>query len=165
LKAHRSDLAISANLEDRWSEGIARGNVGLALHRLGRLEDAASEWRQACGIFNDLGESETHGWALDGLGNTLHSLGRNEEAVTAYEQAIAALRTTADHWTQAQSAYSLASIWWDLKDYERAAPGFAQAARLAGEADLNVLSGIAWGFRLHAIRRLWWQRIRGRRRR
>jgi len=136
-----------------------RGHV---LQKLGRLDEAEREWREARGIFDDLGESENHGWVLDGLGDVLRGLGRDEEAVAAYERAIAVLGMTADRRTQAWATFSLASIWWDLRDYERAAPGFARAARLAWDANLNALCGVAWRLRALTILHLGWQRIRGR---
>jgi tetratricopeptide (TPR) repeat protein len=162
LEAHQRDLALTINLEDRRGEGIARGNVGLALRKLGRLDEAESEWREACGIFDNLGEPENHGWTLDGLGDVLHGLRRDEEAVTAYDQAIAVLRMTADRRMETWSTFSLACIWWDLRDWERAVPGLARAAKLAWEADLSRLCGVAWTLHALAVFRLWWQRIRSR---
>lgn len=61
----------------------ARCNLGVALERMGRLEEAEASYRQAELLAPGSANAKAY------LGNTLRRMGRNEEAIASYSQALA----------------------------------------------------------------------------
>jgi tetratricopeptide (TPR) repeat protein len=74
-------LAMAATLLPDDAE--AHGNLGNALHGLGRLEEAATSYARVLALRPDLAEAHSN------LGNTLRALGRLEDAAASYSRALA----------------------------------------------------------------------------
>src|ERR1700677_2802116 len=74
-------LAMAATLLPDDAE--AHGNLGNALHGLGRLDEAAASDARVLALRPDLAEAHSN------LGNTLRALGRLEDAAASYSRALA----------------------------------------------------------------------------
>ena len=86
LQTHRPELAadlIGQALAIDPQTGPNHANLGIALRRLGRLDEAAACYRRAIQL------SPNHAEAHNNLGNLLMRLGQMDEAVACYRQAIA----------------------------------------------------------------------------
>jgi tetratricopeptide (TPR) repeat protein len=158
--AHRRDLALSIENRDRHREGIARGNIGYTLHALIRFEEAAAAWREAAAVLEDIGELEDLGWTLDGLGGILLSLRQYEEAAATYERAIEILRQTPDRLTEISATSGVGITRFIQRRYDEAADAFGSAAKLADKAGEWGPAARLRGYRIGALIRFRWQRLR-----
>jgi tetratricopeptide (TPR) repeat protein len=111
---------------------MASNNLGNALQKSGRIEEAISQYIAALQIKPDYAE------AYNNLGHALHGLGRLEEAVTQYQEAIRLMPNLAG------AHHNLANALQELGRVEEAAAHYAEALRLEpGTAEAHNNLGMA----------------------
>jgi tetratricopeptide (TPR) repeat protein len=83
-----------------WSrtrcEGMALGNLGLALCKAGRFDEAITACQDAAAIYRETGDRHSEGIALNNLGIALREVRRFDETFTACQDAAAIFRETGD---------------------------------------------------------------------
>jgi tetratricopeptide (TPR) repeat protein len=77
---------------------MALNNLGPALRKVRRFEEAISAQQDAAAIFRETGDRHSEGLALVGLGLALVEVRRFEEAISACQDAVATFRETADRY-------------------------------------------------------------------
>ncbi|MFD3378353.1 MULTISPECIES: tetratricopeptide repeat protein [unclassified Streptomyces] len=82
--------------DDRYREGQALNNLGLALTEVRRFEEAIDAHTTAADIFRQTGDHYAAGEALDHLGIALTEVQRFEEAIDAHTAAADIFRQTGD---------------------------------------------------------------------
>ena len=70
-------------LGDAGNEAAALDNLGVALRRVRRFEEAITAHQDAAAIFRETGDRHGEGIALGNLGVALAAMRRFEEAITA----------------------------------------------------------------------------------
>lgn len=93
-------------------------NMGLALHAMGKFEEAVAHYERAITLTPDYPE------AYNNLGNSLKELGRFKEAALCYRQAI----TLKQDYPEAH--YNLGNVLKDMNKLEEAADSYGQALAL-----------------------------------
>ncbi len=87
ITAHQDAAAIFRETGDRHSEGMALGNLGLALRQVRRFDEAITAHQDAVAIFRETGDRHGEGMALGNLGLALREVRRFDEAITAHQDA------------------------------------------------------------------------------
>ncbi len=119
-------------------QAIAHSNLGTALQRLGRSQDALASYDRALRLQPDYAE------ALNNRGIALRSLGRVEEAVACYDRA---LRLRPDY---AEALGNRGNALQDLNRLEDALASYTQALRFAPN-DIETCNNL--GIVLRSLRR------------
>ncbi|WP_431683783.1 tetratricopeptide repeat protein [Kitasatospora sp. KL5] len=95
------------NLGDRYSEGSALTNLGVALMEVGRFDDAIDAHNRALAIYRDLGDRHGEGSALTNLGVALMEVGRFDDAIDAHNRALAIYRDLGDRHSEGSALTNL----------------------------------------------------------
>ncbi len=90
LQAVEGTISLFAEAGDRRRQAMALGNRAAALEALGRLEEAAADYRQAADLFAELDERELRATTLNALGAVLLKLQRPTDAALAAQAALEA---------------------------------------------------------------------------
>ena len=118
--AYRQSLALEVQQRHRAGEAKTLNELGTLYDDMGRLEEAATFYRQAADILTTLGNLINEGYVHNNLANTLLKLQRYDDARRAVQHAIACYEPfghVAKPWT----------AWGILHDLEQAI-GNSQAA-------------------------------------
>ncbi|MBO2445981.1 DUF3856 domain-containing protein [Actinomadura barringtoniae] len=86
---------------DQPNEATAWNNLGNALRRVGRGEEAITACETALDIFRELGYQHREAMAWNNLGLALRQVGRYEEAISACQTALDIYRRTGDRHREA----------------------------------------------------------------
>ena len=78
------------------AEGNALNNLGLALRKVRRFEEAITACEDAAAVYRRTGDRHWEGMTLNNRGVMLRQVGRFEEAITAHQDAAAIYRETGD---------------------------------------------------------------------
>jgi DNA-binding SARP family transcriptional activator len=89
-------LALLEHVPDEAARALVMDTMGLALHRLGRLDEAIDWHGQGARLHRALGEENTEAWSLTHLGDVYRDSGRPEEARSCWERALEILDRHAD---------------------------------------------------------------------
>lgn len=106
---------------DRFVEGIALGELGLAYARLQQLPKAIYYFERHLEIARELGNWQWEMEDCQNLGRARLELGENERALSIYEDALRVARQQGDRQWIINHSYSLASVYAALGDIQRAA--------------------------------------------
>lgn len=105
---------------DRANEASALHNIGVALWKLRRFEEAISAHMEAAAAFRESGDRHGEGLAMNGVGNILLDTRRFEEATRVYQNALAIFRETGDRENEGKSLFNLGSALATLRRFEDA---------------------------------------------
>ena len=89
-------LADLREIDDRWDEGDALGNLINAFRNLGEVQKAIDFFEQALAIAQEIGDRRMEGNALGNLGRAYADLGDMRQAIGYYQQALAISREIGD---------------------------------------------------------------------
>jgi tetratricopeptide (TPR) repeat protein len=92
----RIGLATAQRFEDQHRQAGALRNLGGALQRARRSEEAIVANQQAAAIYRELGDQRSEAMVLNNLGLALQAVRRFDEAITAHEQAAVIYRELSD---------------------------------------------------------------------
>ena len=81
---------------DRHGEGIALGDLGVALVAVRRFDEAITAHQDAIAIYRETGDRHREGRALNDLGLALEQVGKLDEAIYAHQDAASIYRQTKD---------------------------------------------------------------------
>ncbi|WP_442874385.1 tetratricopeptide repeat protein [Amycolatopsis sp. NBC_00438] len=87
ITTYEVGLTISRELGDRYGEGIALNNLGLALQEVRQFEEAITAYQQAGVMFRELGDRQGEGGACTNFGVLLREVRLFDEAITVFQQA------------------------------------------------------------------------------
>jgi tetratricopeptide (TPR) repeat protein len=130
-------LAAARRLGDRTAEGEALTNLGLALFRVRRLDEAVRAHQDAAVIFRGTGDRPGEGAARNNLGLALHGLDRNSEAIRAHQDAAAIFRETHDRLGEGKALNNLGLALHGLDRNSEAIRAHQDAAAILREAGYN----------------------------
>ena len=86
-RGRRAALEAAHRSGDRGSEAIAWNNLGIALRKAGRMEEAIEALTRARDLFQAAGDRQGEAGAWNNLGIALREAGRMEEAIDAHTRA------------------------------------------------------------------------------
>jgi len=85
-------LAIDEQLQSRWGEGYDQRNIGITLHRMGRLGEAGQHLEAAVRLSGEIGDAVNHTRALYALGDLRLSQDQLDGAQQLFTEALEASR-------------------------------------------------------------------------
>jgi tetratricopeptide (TPR) repeat protein len=128
-------LAIAEGSGDRFSIAVARENVGGALRRMGRLEEAAQHVEAAVNAYREHGARWELASALTGRGIIHRLAGRSAEAVKDLREAFRLCRELKERSILGWTAGMLAKALADVGEFGSAREVIGEAARVASTSD------------------------------
>ena len=143
LEALGEAASSFALLADVRGEGLARGNIGDALMRLGRDAEAASEYERALGLLD--GHPASQAVIRGNLGNLLRRRGDLEDAERAYLAALATSKELEDLRAIGITQANLASLYMDQGRLDDSEAAYADALALAVSQDDLRTEGLLRG--------------------
>ena len=120
-------------LHDQSYEARALTNLGNALRRVRRFEEAITAHQDAAAIFRETGDRRREGRALDNLSLALQEAGRFAEAITAHQDAAAIFRETGDRHSEAMALTNLGVALEEVRRFEEAITAHQDAAAIFRE--------------------------------
>lgn len=139
-------------LGDRYLEGMAQDNFGIALRYLRRLNDAIEAHQRALRIFRELGSPLGEGKAEYNLGNALLSARRFDVAVGAFESANTLLRASGAEHTAAMAQNGLGTVHLRTGRFSEALERISQAQDVFRSIGDTYLEAVATNNRGRAQR-------------
>ncbi|USQ89894.1 tetratricopeptide repeat protein (plasmid) [Streptomyces phaeoluteigriseus] len=130
ITAHTQAVDIHRELGDRYSEGMALHDLGVALQEARRFDDAITAHTQAVNIYRALGNRHGEGRALDSLGNALQEVRRFHEAITALTQAVDIYRALGNRHGEGRALDSLGVALQEVRSFDEAITAHNQAVDL-----------------------------------
>ena len=113
-------LVTSRDTGDRYSQGVALGNLGLCYEGLGEYRQAIDLLTQALAIDRDTGDRQGEGIDLGNLGLCYRRLGDYRRAMDLFTQALAAARDTGDRRGECNHLGNLGLCYEGLGEYRQA---------------------------------------------
>lgn len=113
-------VRLSRTSSDRFLEGIALGELGVAYDHLGQYAKAIEHHEQALVIHRQIGNVHGEGNTLGNLGNPYQNLGQYAKAIDYYEQALAIHRQIGDVEMEGTDLGNLGTAYQNLKQYAKA---------------------------------------------
>jgi len=130
-------LAIGRNaarsLGSELYEAIALTSTGIALHEMGRFEEAITAHRDAAAISRRAGDRYREGMAVTNLGASLRRAGRFDEAITAHQDAAAISREIGDRHREGMVLTNLGIALAEVGRLEEAITAHRDAAAISRE--------------------------------
>ncbi|MEU0119428.1 tetratricopeptide repeat protein [Streptomyces bobili] len=127
ITAHTQAVDIHRGLGDRYSEGMALHDLGLALQEARRFDDAITALTQAVNIYRALGNRHGEGRALNSLGNALQEVRSFHEAITALTQAVDIYRALGNRHGEGRALDSLGVALQEVRSFDEAITALTQA--------------------------------------
>lgn len=128
-------LAIAEGSGDRFSIAVARENVGGALRRMGRLEEAAQHVEAAVDAYREHGARWELASALTSRGIIHRHAGRTAEAVKDLREAYRLCRELKERSILGWTAGTLAKALADVGEFGSARALIGEAARVSSTSD------------------------------
>ncbi len=138
-------LSAAQRLGDGELEGSALTNLGVALEKLHRPEEAIAAHRDAVRLFRTIGDRDGEGDALNNLGLSLREEGRFEEAVTAHQDAATIYRETGNRDGEAGALNNLGLALKRMRCFDEAIASHEDAAAIYRETFDQHGEGMALG--------------------
>ena len=154
VATQRAVLPAAVAGDDARRQAYVRRDLGFALARLGRYDEACVEYTHALRLFTDLGDRTGAGRTHRDIGFVAWPQGREADALDHLRQALA-LSGTAGH--RAGRAYALNAVGmyhFLRSDYRRAVVSMGRAVREYQEIGDRVGEAVAWECLGHAHCRL-----------
>jgi CHAT domain-containing protein len=145
LQSWKQALVIYRQIKDRWGEGSALGNLGVAYHFLGNYVKAIAYHEQRLAIAREIQDRQGEGNALGNLGNTYHSLGNYAKAIAYHEQILAIVREIKDRQGEGNALGNLGLAYHFLGNYAKAIAYYEQSLAIAREIKDRLGEGNALG--------------------
>ncbi|WP_406061721.1 tetratricopeptide repeat protein [Streptomyces sp. NBC_01077] len=120
LANNESALAMARELGDRYSEGGALMELGLALQEVRRFDDAIDVHTQAIAIFREHSDRHGEGQALNNLGLAFHEVRLYDDAIQVLTEAAAIHRELGDRHGEGQALNNLGLALRELRRYDDA---------------------------------------------
>ena len=92
-----ASAAIFREVGDRHGEGMALGNLGVALAEARRFEEAIACYQQDIVICQETGDRYGEGQTLDNLARAYQEMQQDDRAAACWQDAAAAMRDVGDH--------------------------------------------------------------------
>ncbi|NMF59546.1 tetratricopeptide repeat protein [Pseudanabaena yagii GIHE-NHR1] len=145
FQSWRQALTIYREIKDRFGEGNALGNLGVAYRSLGKYDKAIEYQLQSLAIARELKDRLGEGNALGNLGNAYLSLGKYDKAIEFYLQDLAIARELKDRLGEGQSLGNLGNAYRNLGKYDKAIEYQLQRLMIARELKDRLGEGQALG--------------------
>jgi tetratricopeptide (TPR) repeat protein len=98
----RSDLELRRELQDRWGEAGALGNLGDMERQRGRSQHADQLFQQALDICRELNDRHGVGYYLIKLGTSARKRGQLDQAEKLFQEALVIMREEGDHQSEGE---------------------------------------------------------------
>ncbi|MBS1997687.1 MAG: CHAT domain-containing protein, partial [Cyanobacteria bacterium SZAS LIN-2] len=118
---------------DRRREGIWLGNMGVALSRLGKVDQAMEYIQEAIELAKTLNDEHSLAAHLDSMGDCLKAQGEPARASTVYEEALEIARRISDHLGERIYLSNLGKLKAEAGELTPAYEYFASACNLFDE--------------------------------
>ncbi|MFI5854259.1 tetratricopeptide repeat protein [Streptomyces parvulus] len=141
-----SALALDAcrALDDKGNESGAWNNMGGALERLYRHDEALTAYHKALGLAEKTQNTHNQAAAWNGTGNSLHNLYRYDEALTAYRKALSLAEQIHDIHAQAITCNNIGRVLKNLHRYDEALAACQKALGFAEQTHDTDSQAAAW---------------------
>jgi tetratricopeptide (TPR) repeat protein len=141
----KTALNAARRLEDKGSEGVHLGNLGLAYYSLGDARKAIEFYEQHLSIAREIGDRRGEGNALGNLGNAYAALGDARKAIEFYEQNLSIAREIGDRRGEGNALGNLGLAYYSLGDARKAIEFYEQHLSIAREIGDRRGEGVALG--------------------
>jgi tetratricopeptide (TPR) repeat protein len=138
-------LKAARDLGDRHGEGTALNNLGLALVKVRRFEEAITACQDAAAIYRETGDRHGEGTALNNLGLALAGVRRFEEAITAHQEDLAICRETGDRQGEGTALGQLGNAMVGVRRFEEAITAHQEELAIYRETGDRHAEGMALG--------------------
>jgi tetratricopeptide (TPR) repeat protein len=128
-----SAVRAAREIGDRWREGNALGNLGIAYGAVGDARKAIEFFEQVLLIAHELGDRRAEGNTLGNLGNAYGALGNFQKAIEFYEQRLAIAREIGDRRGKSSALNNLGVAYGALGDARKAIEFYKQHVLIARE--------------------------------
>jgi CHAT domain-containing protein/tetratricopeptide (TPR) repeat protein len=125
---------------DRRREGIWLGNLGVALSRMNRQDEAVKHISEAIDLAQSLGDEQSLAAHLDSLGDCYKAMGEPQKASANYEEAVALARKISDHLGERIYLSNLGRLKAEGGELTPAFEYFASACNLFDEQRSSIKS-------------------------
>jgi tetratricopeptide (TPR) repeat protein len=126
-------LDAARRLGDRTGEGSALNNLGIALQRARRFQEAITAGQDAAAIHRETGDRHREGMALGNLGLALQAVRRFEEAITTHQESLAIFRETGDRNGEGMALNNLGIALQETRRFEEAITAHLEAVAIFRE--------------------------------
>jgi tetratricopeptide (TPR) repeat protein len=144
-------LSAARRLNDRNSEAVTLGNLGLAYADLGELPRAIEIYEQQLTIAREIGDRSIESPSLCNLGNAYALLGELQRAIEFFEQHLAIVRELGNRRGEGMTLGNLGNVYDLLGKQERAVEFYEQSLTIARETgdrrtEGNALSNLGTSY-------------------
>jgi len=151
LQSFQQALTIYREINNRWSEGHALGNLGLAYHFLGNYTKAIEYHQQSLAIAREIKNRYDEGQSLGNLGIAYDFLEDYPKAIEYHQQSLAIAREIKNRRGEGQSLGHLGLAYNYLGDYPKAIEYHQQSLAIAREiknrrGEGNALGNLGLGY-------------------
>lgn len=140
---HSKQLEIACKRNDRWSEGAALGNLGVAYDILGQYERTIDFCQRSLTIAREIGNHQGEGTALSTLGSAYDSLGKYKQAINFCQRSLTIAREIGNRRGEGVALSNLGGVYDSLGRYEWAIDCYQQHLAIAREIGDRQGEGIA----------------------
>lgn len=124
---------LLGKIDNQLLEESNLGQLGIAYHKLGKLEQAIDYYQRALQIARNIGDRPGEATRLGHLGIAYSYLGRSEETVNYYHQALAITRELGDKRGEAKHLGNLGLTYRELGQIDKAIEAYQQALGITRE--------------------------------
>jgi tetratricopeptide (TPR) repeat protein len=139
----KTALEAAQLLKDRYKEGYAMGNLGIAYADLGETRRAIEFYEQRLSIAREIGDRHGEANATGNLGNAYADLGETRRAIEFHEQNLAIAREIGDRRGEGNATGSLGLAYAALGETRRAIEFHEQYLAITREIGDRRGEGIA----------------------
>ena len=132
-------------LHDRIAEAGALNNLGSALNKVRRFDEAITAHQDAATIYRQTGDRRGEGMALGNLGIALKEVRRFDEAITAHQDAATIYRQTGDRDGEGRTLNNLGTTLQEMRRFDEAITAYQDAATIFREIGYRHGEGMALG--------------------
>ncbi|MEO6091367.1 MAG: tetratricopeptide repeat protein, partial [Umezawaea sp.] len=111
LRITESGLRAATELGESNAKFVMLFNLGTALLRLRRVDEALVRHSEALDVARASGDVDQQARALVTLADTLQDVGRTEDSEAHYREAIEVSRTAGSRWTEANAHHNLGLLY------------------------------------------------------
>ena len=128
-------LRIARKIDDRYQEGSALGNLGLALSAIGQYQTALEMQEKALEIMVAFEDKKGEGNALGCIGLIHESLGQHTVAIEYYQKQLNLSRSITDQWEEGNPLGEIGKSLHSLGRYREAIRYHQQRLDIANKID------------------------------